>query len=485
MNLPVSPFQRSSTLPATPRQLGYRFPAEWEKHRATWLSWPHKEASWPGKLDSIYEVYVQFIKELIKGERVCINVADEAMRMQAVMLLEDQEVDTMLIDFFLHPTNDAWCRDHGPAFLVNPTAAQPKAVVKWKYNAWGEKYPPYELDNQIPILTGKALGLPIFEPGIVMEGGSVEFNGRGTLLTTTACLLNPNRNPHLSQAQIEEKLRDFYGVEQVLWLGDGIVGDDTDGHIDDITRFVNADTVVTVVEENRRDENYKPLQENLTALKKMRLEDGKPLTIVELPMPSPVVYEGQRLPASYANFYIGNAAVVVPTYQDHRNDERALSILEKCFPDRSVIGLDSTDIIWVLVVFTALANRNPPYKRPEAANLRSLETHLSLVGLHLASLERLPNFSVCTLLTLTCMWKEEDNKLKKSFEFKNFNEAFGFMTRVALIAEKMDHHPWWSNVWNKVDIELNTHDAGNIVTERDRKLAAAIDKLVSQTAGSQ
>ena len=349
MNSPTSP---------TPRQLGYRFPAEWEKHRATWLSWPHKEASWPGKLASIYEVYAQFVKELTRGERVCINVNDEAMRMHAIMVLEDQEVDLMMVDFFVHPTNDAWCRDHGPAFLVRSSAEHPKAVVKWNYNAWGDKYPPYDLDNQVPISIAEVLDLPLFRPDIVMEGGSVEFNGQGTLLTTTACLLNPNRNPHLNRAQIEAKLRDFYGVEHLLWLGDGIVGDDTDGHIDDLTRFVNADTVVTVVEENAGDENYEILRENRRQLSTMRLENGKQLNVVELPMPAPVTYEDQRLPASYANFYIGNAAVIVPTFRD-RNDDRALAILQECFSDRKVIGLDSTDLIWGLGSFHCLSQQEP------------------------------------------------------------------------------------------------------------------------------
>jgi agmatine deiminase len=357
---PTNPSSASSIsqLSTTPKQLGYTFPAEWEKHRATWLSWPHKEASWPGKLDSIYEVYAQFVKELTRGERVCINVNDEVMRTKAIMRLNDQEVDMMMVDFYLHPTNDAWCRDHGPAFLLNPKADQKKALVKWNYNAWGNKYPPYDLDNQIPFLIGEALNVPVFNAGIVMEGGSVEFNGRGTLLTTTACLLNPNRNPHLNQAQIEEKLREFYGVEHILWLGEGIVGDDTDGHIDDITRFVNADTVVTVVEENKSDENYEILQDNLKELSIMRLENGKQLNIIELPMPAPVIYEDQRLPASYANFYIGNAAVVVPTFRD-RNDERALRILQECFPDRKVVGLDSTDIIWGLGSFHCLSQQEP------------------------------------------------------------------------------------------------------------------------------
>ena len=231
-------------------------------------------------------------------------------------------------------------------------------VVKWNYNAWGGKYPPFDLDNEIPVSIAAHYNLPLTKPGIVMEGGSVEFNGKGTVLTTTSCLLNPNRNPHLTQSQIENYLTSYYGAENVLWLGDGIVGDDTDGHIDDITRFVDEETVVTVIEDDQRDENYIPLKENMEALEKMRLENGKPLRIVTLPMPSAVVYEEQRLPASYANFYISNKYVVVPTFRD-ANDDRALSILQKYFPSRKVVGLDSTDIIWGLGSFHCLSQQEP------------------------------------------------------------------------------------------------------------------------------
>jgi agmatine deiminase len=343
----------------TPASLGYSFPAEWAPHTATWLSWPHKEASWPGKIQSIYPMYAQFIIEVAKGEKVCINVADEAMKQFAVAQLQAAGADFQNIAFYFHPTNDAWCRDHGPAFLINPNAAERKMLVKWNYNAWGDKYPPYDLDNLIPERIAQVRNVPVAKPGIVMEGGSVEFNGAGTVLTTTACLLNQNRNPHLSQAQIERYLLDYYGMEQVLWLGDGIVGDDTDGHIDDITRFVSHDTVVTVVEENKNDENHELLDENLQALKKMRLINGKQLNIVELPMPKPVVYDGQRLPASYANFYIANAAVIVPTFRDDKNDQRALDLIGACFSDRKVIGIDSTDIIWGLGSFHCLSQQEP------------------------------------------------------------------------------------------------------------------------------
>lgn len=342
----------------TPKKLGLHFPAEFAPQEAMWLSWPHKEASWPGKIDTIYPVYAKFIGLIAEAQKVRINVADAAMKAFAEKHLLSVNENLNNVEFYFNPTNDAWCRDHGPAFVVN-YAEKKKSIVDWGYNAWGGKYPPYDLDDVVPTRIANEFGLDVFHPGIVMEGGSVEFNGKGTLLTTSACLLNKNRNPHLSQKEIEQYLVDFYGVEHFLWLGDGIVGDDTDGHIDDITRFVNEDTVVTVVEENKADENYHLLQENLSALKTMRLETGKQLNIVELPMPVPVVYEDQRLPASYANFYIGNEYVVVPTFRDGKNDDRALTILQDCFKTRKVVGLDSTDIIWGLGSFHCLSQQEP------------------------------------------------------------------------------------------------------------------------------
>ncbi|RYY61511.1 MAG: agmatine deiminase family protein [Chitinophagaceae bacterium] len=343
---------------STPAAAGYYFPAEFAKHEAMWLSWPHKEASWPDKIDSIFPYYSQFIKEVSKSELVRINIADEAMKNFAIGHLDQAGVDLTRVQFFLHPTNDAWCRDHGPAFLVNPDAAIKKVVVDWGYNAWGGKYPPFDLDDVIPTLIAKEFNLPVYHPGIVMEGGSVEFNGDGTILTSTACLLNKNRNPHLGQAQIEQYLHDYYGATQVLWVDEGIAGDDTDGHIDDTVRFVNRDTVVTVIEENQNDENYHILQQNLKQLKGMRLADGKQLNIVELPMPSPVTWEDQRLPASYANFYISNASVIVPTFRCN-NDDKALQILQAQFTDREVVGIDSTEIIWGLGSFHCLSQQEP------------------------------------------------------------------------------------------------------------------------------
>lgn len=339
----------------SPKAKGYSFPAEWEKHEATWLSWPHKDESWPGKIETIYKPYCEFIKLVATGEEVRINVKDEAMKAFAVAELQKVEADLSQIEFFFNESNDAWCRDHGPAYVVK---ANEKAVVDWGYNAWGNKYPPFDLDDVIPTKIAKYFNLPFYTPGIVMEGGSVEFNGAGTILTTEACLLNENRNPHLNKAEIETYLKEFYGAEQILWLGDGIVGDDTDGHIDDITRFVNEDTVLTVVESNPLDENYVLLQENLERLKAMTLLDGRKLNIIELPMPSPVIFEDTRLPASYANFYIANAAVIVPIFNDV-NDQIALDIIQGCFPDRKVVGIDSVDIIWGLGSFHCLSQQEP------------------------------------------------------------------------------------------------------------------------------
>ena len=350
----------TSALPVfpTPHQLGYYFPAEFAPHIATWLSWPHKEASWPGKIERIFPGYTLFIKYLSQSEKVRINANDEAMKEFALQKISETGADINNIEFFFHPTNDAWCRDHGPAFLINPHTEQKKIIADWNYNAWGGKYPPYDKDDVIPTLIAKHYHIPVYYPGIIMEGGSVDFNGKGTVITSACCLLNKNRNPHLDQQQIEEYLIHFYGVEQVLWVDEGIAGDDTDGHIDDTVRFVNEDTVIAVIEENRNDENYALLQKNLQQLKQMRLLNGSQLNIIELPMPEEVIYEGQRLPASYANFYICNKYVIVPTFRCAK-DEKALQIIQQCFNDREVIGIDSTDIIWGLGSFHCLSQQEP------------------------------------------------------------------------------------------------------------------------------
>lgn len=343
---------------ATPKSLGYYFPPEWAAHEATWLSWPHKEESWPGKIESIYGQYSKFVKVLAEGETVRINVVDEAMKQFALKHISEARADLSRVEFYFHPTNDAWCRDHGPAFLINRDADIKKVIVDWGFNAWGGKYPPYDLDDVVPSLIGAHFNIPVFHPGIIMEGGSVEFNGKGTVLTSTCCLLNENRNKHLNQGQIEKFLCEYYGVDQVLWVEEGIVGDDTDGHVDDTIRFVNEDTVLSVVETNKNDDNYALLQRNLESLGKMRLLNGKQLNVVELPMPDAVTYQDMRLPASYANFYISNRHVVVPTYRC-ANDQKALDIISRCFPEREVVGIDSTDIIWGLGSFHCLSQQEP------------------------------------------------------------------------------------------------------------------------------
>ncbi len=339
----------------TPFEDGYRFPAEWEPHEATWLTWPYNDESFPGKLEQVFPSYLRFITEISRSEDVKVNVSKAALEdfnRMIVPLLQYHPICS-----YTRESNDVWCRDHGPAFVVKDEPERKKAIVDWEFNAWGGKYP-YEADNKIAGNIAVDLGLSVYHPGIVMEGGSVEFNGEGTLLTTRACLLNLNRNPQLTQKRIEQYLHDYYGVAQVLWLGDGIAGDDTDGHVDDITRFINPDTVVTVVEPDKNDVNYQPLQENLQALKSMRLLNGRQLNIIELPMPAPVVYEGQRLPASYANFYFTNDAVIVPTF-NCKQDDKALQILESCIPGRRIVGIDSTDIVWGFGSFHCLSQQEP------------------------------------------------------------------------------------------------------------------------------
>jgi agmatine deiminase len=345
---------------ATPKQLGYRLPAEWEPHEATWLSWPHKEASWPGKIETIFPVYAQMVAALARSETVHINVNDEAMEAKARAFLDAARAAGD-IRFHHFPTNDAWCRDHGAIILKHRDAGGPKAprlAIDWDYNAWGNKYPPHDLDNLIPSRLADTLGIPCRKGGMVLEGGSIESNGAGLLLTTEGTLLNKNRNPELSQAQIETRLVDMLGVDKVLWLGDGIVGDDTDGHVDDLTRFVGPRTVVTAIEDDPADANFAPLQENLRRLETMTDLNGRSLEIVPIPMPPPVVYEGQRLPASYANFYIANNVVLLPTY-NHPNEEAARSTLARLFPEREVIGLDCTDLIWGLGAFHCLTQQVP------------------------------------------------------------------------------------------------------------------------------
>ncbi|GAB4442300.1 MAG: agmatine deiminase family protein [Chloroflexi bacterium OHK40] len=340
----------------TPAALGYAMPPEWVLHQATWLSWPHKEASWPGKLDQVLPVYARAVAALARSEPVHINVNDAAMEARARALLAEAGA-VGDIRFHHFPTNDAWCRDHGAIFVLREE--EPRlAAIDWGYNAWGGKYPPFDLDNAIPRLMAAYLDVPCFEAGMILEGGSIEVDGTGLLLTSEQCLLNPNRNPELSRAQIEQRLRDYLGVQKILWLGEGIVGDDTDGHIDDIARFVAPGTVLAAVEEDPQDDNYHLLQENLRRLQLMTDLAGRPLTVLTIPMPPPVVHDGQRLPASHANYYVGNRVVLLPTFGGP-SDERAAEVLRRCFPDREVVGLDCTDVVWGLGAWHCLTQQVP------------------------------------------------------------------------------------------------------------------------------
>jgi agmatine deiminase len=345
----------------TPAQLGFRMPAEWEPHASTWFTWPRPEGiSFPDKYDSVPPVYAELIGHLVQVEEVNINVWDAEMEQWVRGLLAREGTPLERVHFHHFPAYEPWCRDHGPIFLVRePAGRRERAIVDWGYNAWGGKYPPYDLDDAVPQHIARLRELPLFSPGIVMEGGSIEVNGCGTLLTTEACLLHPNRNPDLSKEQIEQALRDYLGVRHILWLGDGIVGDDTDGHVDDLTRFINPTTLVTVVEDDPADENHAILQENVRRLELMRDQDGHPLRIVRLPMPGRVEHEEQRLPASYANFYIANGIVLVPTFRDTRRDREALEILQKEFASRRVIGVASTELIWGLGSFHCITQQEP------------------------------------------------------------------------------------------------------------------------------
>ncbi len=345
--------------PVTPSSLGFRMPAEWSPHRATWLTWPRKEGiSFPGRYDEIPGIWADMARLLCSGEEVHINIFNDAVETEAIAALKSVHAPIGK-GVFLHrfPSYEPWCRDHGPIFINNSNGEQ--AIVDWAYNAWGDKYPPCDLDDAVPQHVAKLFNLPLFQPGIVMEGGSIDVNGEGTLLTTEACLLNPNRNPHLTREQIEQYLCDYLGVTKILWLGEGIVGDDTDGHVDDLTRFVAPSTVVTIIEDDPADENYQLLRENRRRLEKMTTAKGESLTIVELPMPGHIECEGQRLPASYANFYIGNEVMLLPVYRHPTNDEKACDILQKIFPSRRVLPIDATELIWGLGSFHCVTQQQP------------------------------------------------------------------------------------------------------------------------------
>jgi agmatine deiminase len=322
---------------------GYRMPAEWMRHQATWISWPHNPDTWPGKLSAIEAPMIAVVSALAVVEAVHINVLDEDHARYLEGLLRGRTPSGSVV---LHriPTNDAWCRDHG-AIFVSDAAGNGGALLalKFAYNAWGGKYPPFDLDRTVAEKMAQALGVPWLESAMVLEGGSIEVNGDGALMTTEQCLLNPNRNPGMDRESVEQIVQRAFGVGEIIWLGEGIEGDDTDGHIDELSRFVSRRSVVTAVEPNRSDPNHAPLQANRRRLEEARLGGGR-LEIVDLPMPEPIYYRGERLPASYANYYVANEIVLVPAFGVPQ-DQSAISILSSCFPDRRMLPIDCRDLV--------------------------------------------------------------------------------------------------------------------------------------------
>lgn len=352
---------------ALPRELGFRMPAEWERHEATWIAWPHNASDWPGKFGAIPWVYVEIVRLLAECERVHILVKDAALEQRARTMLERGGARLERVSFHRWATNRVWLRDSGPIFVRN--AEGEVAVTDWRFNAWA-KYDDWKLDDRNPERVAKLLGMKRWQPTVtlasgreqrlVLEGGSIDVNGAGALLTTEECLLSEvqQRNPGVTREQLEQALHDYLGVEQVIWLGRGTAGDDTHGHVDDISRFVSAETIVTAVEPDATDANHAPLAENLARLKAVRTLGGKQFRVVELPMPRAVVFRGQRLPASYANFYIANDRVLVPTFHDAR-DQVALRILSEVFPEREVVGVHCVDFIWGLGALHCMTQQQP------------------------------------------------------------------------------------------------------------------------------
>ncbi len=349
----------------SPAALGYRLPAEWEPHEATWLGWPQNRTDWPGKFAPIPWVYGEIARWIAPGERVRFLVGSKAVESQARHILKRAGLDLARIDFFRFPTNRGWTRDSGPIFLRRDGPPVELAIVKFRFNGWA-KYPDWTKDNQVPARAAQALDCRLFTcraegRDFVLEGGSIDVNGRGTLLATEECLLDPvtqPRNPGLSREKIEQTLRRHLGVTNVLWLGKGIAGDDTHGHVDDLCRFVGPRTVVLCRESRTDDVNFRPLAENRERLESMRLEDGSRLDVVPLPMPAPLCFDGQRLPASYANFYMSNAAMLVPTFNDP-NDRVALGTLAELITDRPVVGIHAVDLVWGLGTLHCLSREQP------------------------------------------------------------------------------------------------------------------------------
>ena len=350
----------------TPRQLGYRMPAEWEPHEATWLAWPHNPDDWPGKFQAIPWLYAEIVRLLAAHERVHLLVQDAKQQDRATGILERAHAKLDNVSFHQWPTDRVWTRDSGPIFVRNGEGQV--AITNWRFNAWA-KYPDWRLDDQIPDRAAELLGLRQWQPSVelsgeerrlVLEGGSIETNGQGVLLTTEECLLSEvqQRNPGVNREQLERAFHDYLGIEQVIWLGRGIAGDDTHGHVDDISRFARPATILTAVEPDTRDYNHEPLAENLARLKAARTRDGKQFEIIELPLPRTVVFRNQRLPASYANFYIANGLVLVPTFHDP-NDRVALGIIAEVFPDRDVIGIHAVDLVWGLGTLHCMTQQQP------------------------------------------------------------------------------------------------------------------------------
>lgn len=339
-----------------------RMPAEWEPHAATWLAWPHQASDWPGKIGPIPWVYAEIVRLLHPHEHVNIIVKDTKQRATATSVLKKAGVDFARITFWVMPTDRVWTRDYGPIFVFDEHNT--KGFTHWHFNAWA-KYDNWQNDAAIPNHIAKATGLPVWQPmcrgeRVVLEGGSIDVNGAGLLLTTEECLLSKvqARNPNMKQADYEAVFAEYLGIKKVLWLGKGIVGDDTHGHIDDLARFVAPHKIVCVVEDDPDDENYAPLQANYDRLRSITDAEGHPFEVVPLPMPTPMYFRGQRLPASYANFYIANGLVLVPTFNDP-NDRIALGILAELFPDRSVVGVHCTDLVWGLGTLHCMTQQEP------------------------------------------------------------------------------------------------------------------------------
>jgi len=357
--------RNNASVNQTASALGFYMPAEWEPHEATWIGWPHNKTDWPGKFAPIPWVYGEIVRSLAAGEIVRIIVPTQKVRKEAERVLQRVGVNFDRIEFFVWPTNRGWTRDFGPMFVKRLSPQPEVAVARFRFNAWA-KYPDWKKDDTIPSRVAKKFKIPLFNAKIdgkdfVLEGGSIDVNGQGTLITTEECLLDPKiqvRNPGFGKAEIEAALRQNLGVTNILWLGRGIAGDDTHGHVDDLCRFVTARTLVLCQESDSGDANFKPLQENRERLEAMRLEDGSRPTVVHLPMPSPLYFDGQRLPASYANFYFSNAAVLVPTFND-ANDHIAIGILSEIITDRPVIGIHAVDLVWGLGTIHCLTQQQP------------------------------------------------------------------------------------------------------------------------------